>query len=139
MTIPCAVLMCHAPIVIPAIAGSRAAACARTTAAMRQAAAKIAAHAPDVVVLISPHAPRDRKRFGIAFDLQLNGDFGRFGRPDVAVQAKGAPAAAAKLAERARTVGLDTVQVSGQELDHGTLVPLHFVVEAGYAGAVLVV
>ncbi len=135
--IPCAVLMCHAPIVIPAIAGRRAAQCARTTAAMKQAAQCLVAHAPDVIVIISPHTPRDPLRFGIVQDARLSGDFGRFGVPEVGVELPGAQRAAAALARSARELGLSSWSPSGQQLDHGALVPLYFVREAGWRGPTL--
>lgn len=137
MAIPCAALMCHAPIVIPALGEERAAACARTTRAMAQAAAQLIAHAPDVLVLISPHTPRRREGFGVVADATLSGDFGRFGRPDLQVRALGAPDAARALERRARADGLRCFPAEGSDLDHGALVPLHFVDAAGYRGPVL--
>ncbi|MFI5306645.1 MAG: AmmeMemoRadiSam system protein A [Polyangiales bacterium] len=137
MSIPCAVLMCHAPIVIPQIAGSRARACARTTAAMAEAARRLVAHAPDAIVIISPHTPRDPLRFGIAHDETLSGDFGQFGCPELSVRLQGAPQIAATLREVAAARGLATTHARGQRLDHGALVPLFFVREAGWNGPTL--
>jgi len=139
MTISCAALMCHAPIVIPAIGGSRAGECARTTAAMREVAARIVAHAPDVVVLISPHTPRDPLRFGVVHEPWLDGDFGRFGVPEVALRMRGAKQAAERLCEVAARRRLHTWHPSGANLDHGALVPLYFLSEAGYAGPTLLI
>lgn len=51
-------LMCHAPVVVPGVVGPRGAACARSTAAMREAARRIVARAPEVLVVVSPHTPR---------------------------------------------------------------------------------
>lgn len=139
MPIPCAVLMCHAPIVIPEIAGPRASECAQTTAAMRQTARRLVAHAPDVLVIVSPHAPRDRRRWGIADAGQIAGDFGRFGVPEIGLTLPGAPSAAAALARAAHALGLTTWRAPGAELDHGALVPLYFVREAGWLGPTLLV
>jgi len=137
LAIPCAVLMCHAPIAIPALGQERAGACARTTAAMARTAAQLVAHAPDVLVLISPHTPRRREGFGIAVDAQLSGDFSRFGRGDLRLRAPGAPQAAQALQRCAHARGLGTFAARGVDLDHGALVPLHFVLEADYRGPVL--
>lgn len=119
MAIPCAVLMCHAPIAIPALGQERAGACARTTAAMARTAAQLVAHAPDVLVLISPHTPRRREGFGIAVDAQLSGDFSRFGRGDLRLRAPGAPQAAQALQRCAHARGLGTFAARGVDLDHG--------------------
>jgi AmmeMemoRadiSam system protein A len=137
MAIPCAVLMCHAPIVIPEIAGSRAARCAQTTAAMMEAADRVITHAPDVLAIISPHAPRDRRRFGVVRTQLLAGNFGRFGSPEVELQLPGAPEAARALLEIAAEYGVGGWDLDGDGLDHGALVPLHFLVRAGWAGPTL--
>lgn len=139
MSVTCAALMCHAPIVIPKIAGERAGDCARTTAAMAEVAQRLCAHEPDVLVLISPHAPRDPRRFGLVRAAWLEGDFGRFGVPEVALRMRGAPEAAAAVAEAAGRRDLSTWSPSGTALDHGALVPMHFLNEAGYTGKILLV
>jgi AmmeMemoRadiSam system protein A len=138
MSISCAVLMCHAPIVIPAIAGTRAADCRATTEAMRETARALVAHEPALIVLISPHAPRRARSIGITFDQTLSGDFARFGHAQVALELPGAPGAAELIALKARAEGIDTHALAGRALDHGSMVPLFFVHEAGYRGAVVV-
>jgi AmmeMemoRadiSam system protein A len=139
MSICCAVLMCHAPIVIPQIAGLRQADCARTTQGMRETARALLAHEPQLLVLISPHAPRHETSWGIVQDHALRGSFARFGYPEVRLQFPSAPAAAEALANAAKGYGLSTHPVPGTPLDHGALVPLFFVHEAGYQGPVVVV
>ena len=138
MSIGCAVLMCHAPIVVPPIAGSRAAECSTTTDAMREAARALVAHEPELLVLLSPHAPRKPDAWGISYASVLTGSFARFGHGSLAYVCTGAPDAARCLADEARARGLDTHDIGGS-LDHGALVPLHFVQEAGYEGPVLLV
>jgi MEMO1 family protein len=139
MSIACAALMCHAPIVIPAIAGERAVDCAETTRAMREAARALVAHDPEVLVLISPHSPRHRTRFGLLEADALQGTFARFGHGSVRVHVNGARAAARTLAATARTCGVDTQPLELATLDHGALVPLYFLQEAGFRGGVLLV
>jgi AmmeMemoRadiSam system protein A len=136
--VSCAVLMCHAPIVVPDIAGSRSALCARTSDAMARTAQRLCAHDPDVLVVISPHAPRDRTRFGVVEDAVIAGDFGQFGWPEIGVELPGAPEAARLLRELAQKHGVATRAARGDALDHGALVPLYFVHAAGFRGATLV-
>ena len=90
-----AVLMCHAPIVIPAIGGERSAECASTTAAMREAARGVAASGAETAVVLSPHLPRHRQAFGIMASEKLFGDYGAVGRPDIACTLRGDAAAGA--------------------------------------------
>lgn len=139
MSIACAALMCHAPIVIPAIAGERASDCAETTRAMREAARALVAHDPEVLVLISPHSPRHRTRFGLLEADTLQGSFARFGHGSVRVHVHGARAAALTLAATARDHGVETQPLELATLDHGALVPLYFLQEAGFRGGVLLV
>lgn len=139
MPITAAVLMCHAPIVIPAIAGPRASQCAGTTAAMQEAARHVAATRPGVVVVVSPHAPRRPGAWGVVAAPALNGDFARFGQPGVRVALPGAPAAARAVVQAADLRGLSTWAPPGDGLDHGATVPLHFIAAAGYDGPTLLV
>jgi AmmeMemoRadiSam system protein A len=139
MSIGCAALMCHAPIVVPPIAGSRAADCKTTTRAMGELARTLLAHEPDLIVLVSPHAPRRPHSWGIAHGERLWGSFARFGHPELVYAFAGDGEAAGSLAREALQLGLETHEIDGRALDHGALVPLHFVHEAGYTGPILLV
>ena len=136
--VPCAVLMCHAPIVLPEVGGRRSAECATTTAAMADVARRLVGSEPDVLVVITPHGPRRTGAWGI-LEGPLGGDFGRFGAPHVAHQFAYDSAAAVTLRTQAGALGLATYAAAGNPLDHGALVPLHFVVHAGWRGRTLIV
>lgn len=117
-------LMCHAPIVVPAVGGARSAHCRSTTRAMHEVAVRAAAHLPDRVVLLSPHSPRQRRSFA-AWPGRHVGDLGDFQAPDVRVDLPDAP-------EVANTLGLGPVEA--RRLDHGAMVPLSFLWDAGWRG-----
>lgn len=121
-----AALMCHAPIVIPTIAGSRGGACEATTRAMGEAARHLQAAAPARVVVISPHAPRGEERATLHRSDRAEGHFGRFGREDVSLSLPGDPDIHSAL-----LAALPLVPVPAIGLDHGALVPLWFLREAG--------
>jgi AmmeMemoRadiSam system protein A len=129
--------MCHAAVVVPDVARHRARQCSDTTRAMGDVAARLCAHAPDVLVVISPHAARHATRWGICTETPLQGDFGKFGATQIGITLPGAPDAAARLAPLARELKLTTRELAGT-LDHGALVPLHFVHKAGWNGPTLV-
>lgn len=137
MSIACAALMCHAPIVIPAIAGADAYGCKRTTQAMQETARALVQHTPALIVLISPHAPRRPRSVGLVFEPALSGDFARFGHAEVSLRLRGAPAQAQRVALHARAEQVATHAFRGADLDHGSMVPLFFLHEAGYRGRVL--
>jgi AmmeMemoRadiSam system protein A len=137
MSIACAALMCHAPIVIPVIAGADAHGCKRTTQAMQEIARTLVQHAPGLIVLISPHAPRRPRSVGLVFDASLFGDFARFGHAEVSLCLRGAPTQAERVALHAKAEQVATHAFQGADLDHGSMVPLFFLHEAGYRGRVL--
>lgn len=115
-------LMCHAPIVHPAVAGPEAERCVATTRAMREVAARAVAARPDRLVLVSPHSPRRRTGFG-AWHGRHRGSLADFRAPQLRVDLPDAPEVSGLLPE-----------VSGPALDHGAMVPLAFLAEAGWAG-----
>lgn len=119
-----AALMCHAPIVVPAVAGDEARRCRATTRAMREVAARAVASQPARLVLISPHSPRRPEAWG-AWAGRHRGDLGDFRTPEIAVDLPDAP-----------EVGelLGATPIPARPLDHGAMVPLCFLWEAGWRG-----
>ncbi len=127
MTTAFAGLMCHAPIVIPAVAGPDAARCKATTRAMREVAARAVHSRPDRLVLISPHSPRDSAGFSAWPGPRHVGDLGDFRSPQVRVDLPDAP-------EVAEQLGLPPIRYRERWLDHGAMVPLSFLWDAGWRG-----
>jgi aromatic ring-opening dioxygenase LigB subunit len=129
--------MPHAPILIPAVAGERAARTRSTVAAMREAARRAVAAGVDCVVVISPHAPRQSEAFGIRTGERLRGTLVAFGAPEEVVDVPNDTALAAQIARQAAGRGVPTRPIDDMALDHGTIVPLWFVAEAGWRGPVV--
>lgn len=69
----------------------------------------------------------------------MRGDFGDFGAPGVRVDLPGAGPARDAIARAARDEGVDVEVIHLRRLDHGALVPLTFLVEAGWSGPTVVV
>jgi AMMECR1 domain-containing protein/aromatic ring-opening dioxygenase LigB subunit len=140
MAVHFSALMCHAPIVVPAVGGAEAEPSAATTAAMEEIAQRLVASDPDVVVVISPHTPRLPGAFTVLTSV-VSGNFSRFGVParDASVAFSGSPAFIADLVAAAAGHGVAVEAVRLRELDHGAVVPLWFLGDAGYVGQVVVV
>lgn len=117
-------LMCHAPIVIPEVAGGDAPLCTATTTAMREVARRAVASRPDRLVLISPHSPRRRHGWG-AWAGRHRGDLRQFRAPQLQIELPDSPEVAAAITAE---------PVGGTPLDHGAMVPLHFLWQAGWRG-----
>jgi MEMO1 family protein len=130
--------MPHAPILIPSVASERAGRVQSTIGAMRETARRAIAAKPDTVVLISPHSPRQQEAFGIWKGERLFGTLRHFGAPDEAVDFPTDASLSDQIAHHAGQRGLRTGAIPGTELDHGAVVPLWFVAEAGWSGQVVV-
>lgn len=133
-------LLPHPPVLVPAVGNGREGEAAITLRSMNEAASRIAAFAPDTVVVISPHAPLYRDYLFAYAGNPLSGSFSRFGaggtRLEFTADAEFSECFLSSLGERGIPCGS---RASGrdEELDHGVLVPLWFISRA-YAGFSLV-
>jgi MEMO1 family protein len=133
-----AVLMCHAPIVIPAIGRSRSGQCLASTLAMAEAAGTVVKHGVRTLVLISPHTPRHPHAFGGIFSPTLRGSFASFGFPELVCAFPQDPEVLDTLMRHAKRHQLELAPMEVDGVDHGALVPLWFLQEAGYKGSVTI-
>ena len=92
---------------------------------MREIAARLVEARPDRIVLLSPHSPRRHGSWGVWAGPRHRGDLGAFRAPEIAVDLPDAP-------ELNLALGLPTI--SAAPLDHGAMVPLAFLWEAGWRG-----
>jgi AmmeMemoRadiSam system protein A len=129
-----AVLMPHAPVLVPEVGGGREREAGATVDALWECARNVVQSRPDALLLISPHSPRRRGRFGLWTGPAIGGDLGRFGRADVELKLPNASTLTETLDQELRERGIDTWPVSRQPLDHGALVPLYFLTRSGWAG-----
>ncbi len=137
-TIVFAGLMPHAPILIPGVAGQRLAEVRRTVDALRTLARQMLAARPDTLVLISPHSPRRPNAYGLWRTERLHGSFRTFGAPDDPVDLPLDSRMADAIAAAARPQGLRTWPIQEAELDHGALVPLWYLAQAGWQGPTVI-
>lgn len=137
-SICCAVLMCHAPIVVPEVGGEEGRLrVSATMDAMHKASRCVVRHRPDAVIVLSPHAPRHRSAWTIADDPVLAGHFGCFRAAQVTVEMPSPPRTAGCIEAHARKLALSTVRYPLGRADHGALVPLYFLGRAGWRGPTL--
>jgi len=93
---------------------------------------------PETVVVISPHSPRKPGAFGLWAD-RLEGTFAQFNAPQAMVSLSGDQHLIKAIAAHAHSRGLATWLILRGSLDHGALVPLWFLAEAGWAGPTVVI
>jgi pyruvate formate lyase activating enzyme len=133
-----AALMPHAPILVPEVGRERLQTMGASVAAMKTAAARLIAEQPQSVVVISPHSPRKSGAFGLWNGSQLRGSFHQFGAPSAEVELPNDLRLRAEVIVQARQMGLRTWDIPGEPLDHGALVPLWYLVNAGWSGPTVI-
>lgn len=125
-------LLPHPPIIFPEIGRGEEKKINDTINAYRRAAKRIAAMQPETIVIISPHTVMYKDYFHISPDSFAEGDFSRFGCPELKLQTD--------YDEEFVTV-LEGIAYAGElpagtegerdkALDHGTMIPLRFIKEA---------
>lgn len=122
-------LMPHPPLLIESIGADRLDEVAKTTAACNSVAESIANLAPDVIVYVTPHSIVYTDYFHISPGLGARGSFAAFGAP-----AKNAVAhydeafvdSLISLLEERNIYG-GTLGEKDNSLDHGVMVPMHFI------------
>lgn len=138
-------LVPHPPILIPAVGGPESERCQTTRESLRRLAAEVVKLDPEVVVIISPHGPVFSDAIAIHRLPSIEGDLGVFGAPEIALSAEIDQTLGDLLLAEARAAKIPVAPVTpdwaeeweAERLDHGTLVPLYFLQEAGYRGAIL--
>jgi AmmeMemoRadiSam system protein A len=107
--------------------------------ALRAIGALLEPFAPETLVVVSPHAPGFWDAFTVTTEERLRGDLGQFRARNVVRDVAGDPELAVAILEETAAAGLPIVPreelASGSggaaELDHGVLVPLHFLDPGG--------
>ncbi len=138
MLISCA-LFCHAPVVIPEVAGKRAGEVSQTSEAMLRAAEWVVASKPDRIIVLSPHATRLAESFSVSSGSEIEGTFSEFGHPEIHLRFPNSGLLGGALCMPEPEVAIRVLPAPQTQLDHGSAVPLYFLERAGWHGPVLVV
>lgn len=130
----------HPPLLVPEVGGDRISRVADSQRALRDFSRRLVASAPDTVIVISPHSPLDPHAFTARFTPEIAGSFEGFSAPQVRLSFENDLAALEEIANTAGARGLPFKLLSREyELDHGALVPLYYLHEAGWSGPVAVI
>lgn len=119
----------HPPLIIPGVADGRERGIAATVAAYEEVGRRIAELDPDTLVISSPHATLYRDYFQISSGPGARGSFAQFGAPQAAYSARYDTELIDALVKGCRRAGIaaGTDYERDSRLDHGTMIPLHFV------------
>ncbi len=122
--------MPHPPIVIPEVGGAEVQHVDATLQSMRALGRKAALLDPDTIVLLSPHSPLARHQMGISLASTFRGSLAYFRAPQVRLETGGDDDLARALMEETVARGIPAAATASPgeivDLDHGIMVPLHF-------------
>lgn len=130
----------HPPLLIPEVGGSRIERVVDSQRALRGFSRRLVDSDPDTVVVVSPHSPLDPRVFTARSTNQLAGDFGDFYAPAVRLTFSNDLEMVDKIKHAAAAEGVELRLLDGDyPLDHGALVPLYYLHEAGWRGPIVVI
>jgi MEMO1 family protein len=127
----------HPPIMVPEVGREAAAEVQDSIEAMSEFTRRLMASGAETVVLISPHAPLEPRAFVAYQEVTLYGDFGNFRAPGTTVEVPLDEELLEAIRRAAQEQGYHVAGVRGYDLDHGTSVPLYFLLRNGWQGRVV--
>jgi MEMO1 family protein len=130
----------HPPIIIPSIGRGELSKAQRTVDGMKQLSSLFGSVNPALLIVITPHGSVFREGPAVLTDPHLSGDFGQFGFPALKVEFETDPELVDLLKVETKTEQLKPLFLSSSggeyrlgnnSLDHGAMVPLYYLNEAG--------
>lgn len=122
----------HPPIIVPEVGGADAHVTQASAAAMRKAKRMLRRFDPDVLVVMSPHAPGISDAFVVETSPRLAGSLAQFRALEVRISARTDEALARAILEDATGAGIPVIDRAEYPalhpgvLDHGYVVPMSF-------------
>jgi AmmeMemoRadiSam system protein A/AmmeMemoRadiSam system protein B len=127
----------HPPIMVPEVGGEAIEDVRGSITAMEELTRRVIECGAITIVLVSPHAPLDAKAFVAYQTPLLHGDFADFRAPAATVEFP----LDGELLQAIKTAAADedyaVTPIKGQNLDHGSAVPLYFLQRNGWSGSVV--
>ncbi|WP_368293906.1 AmmeMemoRadiSam system protein A [Dehalobacter sp. TBBPA1] len=123
----------HPPILVPEVGHGEEKGCQQTAEAYRTLVQQVIGMNTQTVLIVSPHAKLAEQGLVILDGDTLSGSLSRFGAGQVSLSFE----TDQQLAETIREEIPDAFPVRA-ELDHGSLIPLYFLHQAGWSGKIVV-
>ncbi len=129
----------HPPLLVPGVGGSRIEQVADSERALKEFSRRLIAARPETVVIISPHSPYDLRQFTARSTHEIRGDFEEFLAPEVELSFTNDLELLDALGRAVEDEGVALRRLTADHpLDHGAMVPLYYLREAGWTGQVVV-
>lgn len=127
----------HPPIMVPEIGGDAVLEVQNSIDAMAEFTRRLKTTGAETVVLISPHAPLEADSFVAYHGPTVHGDFSRFQAPDTQFSIQVDDELLTAITESASRENFQIIRIAERVLDHGTAVPLYFLIANGWHGKVV--
>jgi len=127
----------HPPIMVPEVGRESIAGVADSIDAMSELTKRLIESGAQSVILISPHAPLEADSFVAYEGPQVSGDFSHFNAPGTYFTTMVDDELLAAIREAAASENYEVTTLPDHELDHGTAVPLYFLLRNGWSGKVV--
>src|SRR5829696_8431798 len=127
----------HPPIMVPEVGRESSAGVADSIEAMSELTKRLIDSGAESVILISPHAPLEADSFVAYEGPQVSGDFSNFNAPGTYFTTQVDEELLGAIKEAAASEQYEVTTLHEQDLDHGTAVPLYFLLRNGWRGKVV--
>jgi AmmeMemoRadiSam system protein A/AmmeMemoRadiSam system protein B len=127
----------HPAFMVPEVGRESIAGVRRSIEAMAELTERLIVSGAKSVILISPHAPLEIDSFVAYEGTEVYGDFANFHAPETSVSAPVDRELLEAITEAAAAENYQVSTLAATELDHGTAVPLYFLLRNGWEGKVV--
>jgi AmmeMemoRadiSam system protein B len=127
-------LVPHPPIMVQEVGGFEVEKVAMTVKAMNLLGKKITSIMPDTIILVTPHSTYHPSKFSIYTNEKLSGNLAMFGADQVNLNFQNDTDFVKKISEK-----YPMYEIKDIPLDHGTIVPMSFIKDAGFTGNLVVI
>lgn len=127
----------HPPIMVPEVGRDAIARVRDSIDAMAELTRRLIDSGAETVILISPHAPLEIDSFVAYEGPTLYGDFSNFHAPDTEFSARVDEELLAAITQTAADANYRVSMLIANLLDHGTAVPLYFLLSNGWSGQIV--
>ena len=127
----------HPPIMVPEVGQESIADVKSSIDAMAEFTRRLIDSNAETVILISPHAPLELDSFVAYAGTEVRGDFANFRAPGTQLSAPVDQELLDAITKHASSSNYVIDQISDSKLDHGTTVPLYFLLKNGWSGKVV--
>lgn len=137
----------HPPFIIPAVGGDNLNQAQATVAGLQTMAAELSASSPELVIFLTPHGNVFSDCISCLGDPELTGDLGAFGHPETSMHHANDLELVELMEKTCTAEGIEFAAIDtalahrhhlNANIDHGIMVPLYYLEQAGLTGVPII-